>query len=205
VEIGAYLNTLRSSLDILASVLAIRYNICAPKDAYFPIPKSKAAFGAPASKSKSARFVAGLPPAERGYIIEQLKSYKGGNEDLWSLHQLDIMRKHRRLLTVIAGPEFFSVEGVGIHKYFTPPATGFMRADNAFEREVTAGIVAVLREWGRRAVVLGLMAKDAPPYGMKFGPYVAFDETAITGRKRVIRALHDFAALATTIIKRFDR
>jgi len=26
--------------------------------------------------------------------IEALKPYKGGNNDLWSLHQLDIMRKH---------------------------------------------------------------------------------------------------------------
>jgi hypothetical protein len=63
-----------------------------------------------------------------------------------------------------------------------------MRADNASERKV----------------LLGLMAKDAPPYGMKFAPYVAFDEDTITDRKRVVRALHDFAALATSIIKLFD-
>jgi hypothetical protein len=187
VEIGAYLNTLRSSLDILASALAVRYDICAPEDAYFPIARCEAAFVAPGSRS--AKFVAGLPPAERAYLIEELKPYKGGSEDLWSLHQLDIMRKHRRLLTVIAEPEFFSVEGVGVHQYFTPVATGFMRADNASER----------------TVVLGCMAKTAPPFTKKFGPYVAFDETAITSRKRVVRALYDFAALAITIIKRFDR
>ena len=98
------------------------------------------------------------------------------------------MRKHRRLLTVIAEPDFFSVEGPGIHRYFTPPSIGFRRADNASERKV----------------LLGLMAKDAPPYGMKFAPYVAFDEDTITDRKRVVRALHDFAALATSIIKLFD-
>jgi hypothetical protein len=186
VEIGAYLNTLRSSLDILASALAVRHDICAPEDAYFPFARSEASFGAPGSRS--AKFIAGLPPAERAHI-EALKPYMGGNEDLWSLHQLDILRKHRRLLTVIAEPDYFSVEGPGIHRYFTPVSTGFMRADNASERKV----------------VLGLMAKDAPPYGMNFAPYVAFDETAITGRKRVVQALNDFAALATTIIKRFDR
>jgi hypothetical protein len=49
------------------------------------------------------------------------------------------------------------------------------------------------------------MAKDAPSFGIKFAGYVAFDETAITSRKRVFKALNDFAALATTIIKRFDR
>ena len=185
VEIGAYLNTMRSSLDILASALAVRHAICEPEDAYFPIAKSEAAFRA--KGSRPAKFIAGLPPTERARI-EALKPYMGGNDDLWSLHQLDIMRKHRRLLTVIAEPDFFSVEGPGIHDYFTSVATGFMRADNASERKV----------------VLGLMAKDAPPYGMKFAPYVAFDENAITGRRRVVRALHDFAALATSIIKLFD-
>ena len=185
VEIGAYLNTIRSSLDILASSLAARYNICAPEHAFFPISKSEAAFRAP--DGKAAQFVSALPPIERSRL-EALKPYQGGNYDLWSLHRLDIMRKHRRLLTVIAEPDFFSVEGPAIHRYFTPVATGFMRADNASERKV----------------VLGLMAKDAPPYGMKFAPYVAFDEGALTCRKRVVQALHDFATLATSIVQLFD-
>ena len=148
VEIGAYLDTMRSSLDILASVLAGRYGVCAPENAYFPITRSEARFRA--KGSRSANFVAGLPPAERKRL-EALKPYHGGNDDLWSLHQLDMIRKHRRLLTVIAEPDFFSVEGTGVYQHFTPVATGFMRADNVSERKV----------------VLGLMAKDAPPYGMK--------------------------------------
>jgi hypothetical protein len=41
VEIGACLNTIRSSLDILAGTLAARYNICAPEDAFFPISKKR--------------------------------------------------------------------------------------------------------------------------------------------------------------------
>jgi hypothetical protein len=49
------------------------------------------------------------------------------------------------------------------------------------------------------------MAKDAPPYKQKFAWQVVFNETAITGRKRVVRTLNDFATLATSIIKRFDR
>ena len=185
VEIGAYLNTIRSSLDILASSLAARYRICAAEDAYFPISKSEAAFRDP--RGRAAQFVTGLPSAEQA-SLDALKPYQGGNADLWSLHRLDIMRKHRRLLTVVSEPDFFSVEGPGIHRYFTPPATGFMRADNA-------------SEW---KVLLGLMAKDAPPYGMKFAPYIAFYEDAITDRKRVVRVLRDFTALAASIIKLFD-
>jgi hypothetical protein len=185
VEIGAYLNVIRSSLDILASVLAGRYGICAPKDAYFPITESEAVFLTPGSRR--ARFVAGLPSAERSRL-EALKPYRGGNDDLWSLHQLDIMRKHRRLVTVIAEPDLFAVQGIGVHQHFHPVATGFMRADNVSEREV----------------VLGMMAKEAPPYGINFAPYVGFDESTITGRKHVVVALRDFARLAISIIQLFD-
>lgn len=106
-------------VDILASTLAAKYNICAPEDAHFPISKSEAAFRAPGGKP--AQFVSALPPIERSRL-EALKPYQGGNADLWSLHRLDIMRKHRRLLTVVAEPDFFSVEGPGIHLYFTPAA-----------------------------------------------------------------------------------
>lgn len=184
VEIGAYLNTIRSSLDLLTTTLFIRYDIGNPEDAYFPIARTRGAF---VGSRRASQFLDGLPPADRARI-EALEPYGGGNDDLWSLHQLDIMRKHRRLLTMIAEPEFFSVEGVGIHQHFAPVATGFMRADNVSERKV----------------VLGLMAKNAPPYGMRFSPYVAFDESAITGRKRVVRALHEFAELARSIIRLFD-
>jgi hypothetical protein len=185
VEIGAYLNTIRSSLDILAASLAARYCICDPEDAYFPISKSEAAFRAPSGRA--AMFVSGLPALERSRL-EALKPYQDGNADLWSLHRLDIMRKHRRLLTVIAGPEFFSVQGPGVLRDFTPLATGFMRADNVSERKVA----------------LGLIVKDPQPYETKFSPFITFDESAITDRKRVIRALQDFATLATSIIKLFD-
>ena len=36
VEAGAYINAIRSSLDILASTLAVRYSVPKPENAYFP-------------------------------------------------------------------------------------------------------------------------------------------------------------------------
>jgi hypothetical protein len=185
VEVGAHPNAIRSSLDILASVLAARNGICKPEDAAFPISKSEAEFRR--HGSRAAHFLAGLPTAERSRL-EPLKPYQGGNDDLWSLHQLDNMQKHRRLLIVTPEPELFSVQGSGVHQHFTPTAIGFMRADNVSERKV----------------VLGLMAKDAPPYGMNFAPHLLFDESAITRRRRVVGTLREFAQLATLVIKLFD-
>src|SRR5205807_7666926 len=98
----AYINTLRSSLDILATSLAARSGVCKPEDAYFPVARSETAFNA--GNYKGSKFVKGLPGAERA-IIEALKPYKGGNEPLYALHQLDIMRKHRRLIEVDLIPQ----------------------------------------------------------------------------------------------------
>jgi hypothetical protein len=94
VEAGAYINVIRSSLDILATSLAHRYRIPRPEDAYFPVASSVTAWSA--GNYKGAKFVKALPTPERS-IIETLKPYQGGNDTLWSLHHLDITRKQKRL------------------------------------------------------------------------------------------------------------
>lgn len=61
----------------------------------------------PIWKSKSA-YKAGRPGDAKGIseealdLLYALKPYKGGNDALWRLHQLDIVDKHRLLLTVAA-------------------------------------------------------------------------------------------------------
>jgi hypothetical protein len=183
VEIGAYLGATRASLDILATTLAIRYRVGKPDDANFPVANSDTAFAV--GKYKGAKFVKGLPATQRA-LIEGLKPYKGGNEPLWSLHHLDIMRKHRRLLAIVVDPYIFGVIGAGAHK-FTPP-TGFVRADNA----------------GQKKVVLGSIAKDAPEYETQFIPYVALDEAALVERRSLDRSFGVFTSVANYIIRLFD-
>jgi hypothetical protein len=80
-------NAIRSSLDILASGLARRYNIPRPEKAYFPVVGSETSFTA-AKHYRGSHFVKGLPYPERGFI-EALKPYKGGNKTLWGLHRAE--------------------------------------------------------------------------------------------------------------------
>ena len=105
VEFGVYLNAIWSSLDILATSLAQRHGVPRPDSASFPIAKSEAVFLA-GKDFKGAELIKGLPASERA-LIEGLKPYKGGNDLLWSLHNLDIVRKHRRLLTIEVTPSQF--------------------------------------------------------------------------------------------------
>jgi hypothetical protein len=101
VEAGAYINAIRSSLDILAIALADRNGITNIKNIQFPIAKSESDFIA--GKYNGANFVNRLPGPER-QKIESLKPYQGGNPLLWQLHYLDIVRKHRRLVEIQTRP-----------------------------------------------------------------------------------------------------
>ena len=182
IEVGSHINTIRSSLDILATSLAHRYGIAKPDEAYFPVAKSEDDFLG--GNFKGAKFVKALPTAERT-IIETLKPYRGGNAPLWVLHQLDIVRKHRKLLAVATTPARFSITGWGLSDNFTPVASGFMIIED-------------------QETVLGLLRKGAPDYNMKFSAFVAINETDLSIHKPVVAALNDFARLADSIIQLFD-
>jgi hypothetical protein len=189
VEAGVYINTIRSSLDILASTLADRHCKALIDDAYFPIIASETIFRSDFASGKGfkgAKFVQALPAKERA-IIESLKPYKGGNGLLWPLHQLDIVRKHVRLLTVEIQPRQFTVSGWGndSRKYFIPIAIGWMRS-------------------GHDETVIGLVPKNATQKPqINLAMQVSLDETTYLPHREVIGALYDFAKLTRAVIRNF--
>jgi hypothetical protein len=156
VEAGACLNAIRSSLDILASALATRTGKCRPKDAYFPVAESAAQFASLAGY-KGSKFVEALPATERA-ILESLQPYRGGNDTLGALHDMDIIRKHRRLIEVAINPGRLTIIGPGrLRDDFQPLRTGgFLRANEK--------------------TILGLLRKGAPNYKIEFVSYVAVSE-----------------------------
>jgi len=183
VEMGAYINTIRSGLDILATSLAHRYKIPRPDSAYFPVARSEDAFRR--GDYKGHDFVKGLPDLQRRFI-EALKPYDGGNKALWALHQLDIIRKHRRLVGVEMRPLRLSMAGrESLPPDFIPvhTATGWLRVNEK--------------------TVLGLIRKGAD-HEMKFIPHIAINEAGFVERKPIIATLYLFANLVTNIIKIFD-
>jgi hypothetical protein len=128
VEAGIYINAIRSSLDILASTLANRYCQLLADDAYFPIAPSKAIFLS-GKGYKGDKFIRALPAKERE-IIEALNPYRGqdGNNILCAIHDLDIVRKHQRLLAAEVSPRTFIVSGWGkTTEAFTPVSSGWVR------------------------------------------------------------------------------
>jgi hypothetical protein len=185
VEAGAYINAIQSSLDILATALAYRYHMPRPDKVYFPIVDSAVEFAS--GKYKGVQFVDGLPAPERA-IVESLKPYRGsnGNSRLIILHDLDIERKHRRLLTFHPTPRKLGIAKRYITSgMFIFNSPGFIRTANKTE--------------------IGKLAKGAPTPKVELHAYVAFDEALFPKGQRIIAALDDFASLASSIIKMFDK
>jgi hypothetical protein len=126
VEAGAYINAIRSSLDILAMALVRRYSLVIPEDKVsFPFFSTEEAF----RKQNGGPHLQKLPAEDRK-IIETLKPYAEGNPILWSLHYLDIVRKHRRLLDVRIEPIHLSLTGSLKSDDFVPLATGTIQVND---------------------------------------------------------------------------
>jgi hypothetical protein len=181
-EVGAYINSIRSSLDILASTLVRRHNIPTLEHrVYFPIAESKEKF----EKSKDAQtFVTGLPVLGQR-LFKDLKPYKGGNDMLWMLHHLDNVRKHRRFLNVKLNPIHMWMTGSLAEGDFTP-----LGGD---------GSIQVNEE-----TVLGMIRKGVARPAIHTTFYVGIDEPGIIARKPVTAALVQMAQQASFIINFFD-
>ena len=184
VEAGAYINAIRSSLDILATSLAYRYRIPKPEDHYFPVAPSKTIFES-LRGYKGSEFVQGLPQSER-VKIESLKPYEGGNKALWALHRFDIVRKHRRLISPAI-----------LLNLVTVKAWGFQPTD----------VFTMVSRWVpiHGEAVLGHLKKDrVDDPEIEIAPYVAIDEAGPFQRKGVIETIREFAGCANSIIKWFE-
>jgi hypothetical protein len=95
---GDVIHNLRSALDHLANQLAL---VGCPtltdkelRQIEFPIAETLKKY-----EDDKARKVKGMRP-EAVKAIDDLKLYKGGNDPLWRLHELDNIDKHRTLFTV---------------------------------------------------------------------------------------------------------
>jgi hypothetical protein len=90
--VGDVIHNLRSALDHLAWGLVEANGSKPTKSTGFPIYESRAKY-----KAESLAKVKGMSKSAVD-AIDVLKPYKRGNSDLWLLHNLDIIDKHRLLL-----------------------------------------------------------------------------------------------------------
>ena len=182
VEVGAYINTIRSSLDILAMALVRRYGLDIKEDqVYFPIFRSGSSFND--KNSPGRKFIDALPELDRR-LIESLKPYKGGNQGLWTLHHLDILRKHRRLLSVELHPISITLPGTLKEGDFEPLAVEAVRVNEE--------------------TIIGMLRKGVNPTLVRSKFYVRINEEGDLPRRPISATLVYLMDMAAGIIALFD-
>ena len=95
--LGDFVHLARTTLDHLVYQLLLLAN---PNPTEEEASRIEFPFYDPAKKSESKAFspIKSLRP-EFIEAVRRTKAYKGGNGPLWALHRLDIIDKHRRILT----------------------------------------------------------------------------------------------------------
>jgi hypothetical protein len=97
VEVGLIINSIRTALDLLAASLARRNGYNPTADTHFPIFCLRTMYDHPLTGIESKKW---LSKRER-VTIKALRPYGGGDDAIWPLHQLDIRRKHYRLVEAV--------------------------------------------------------------------------------------------------------
>lgn len=108
---GDIMHNLRCSLDLLASDL-VRLNGHSPDNVYFPFAGSESDFDQMIKRRHMDR---ASPPVVD--LLKQLKPYKGGDNALRAIHDLDIMDKHQSLLLTVI--EFHTGRQSMMYEHFT--------------------------------------------------------------------------------------
>jgi hypothetical protein len=90
--VGDAIHNLRSALDLMASELA-RINGRSDKSVYFPFSDSADTFDEAIKKKNFHR--TGQDSVD---LLREFSPYRGGNEDLRAIHDLDISDKHTALI-----------------------------------------------------------------------------------------------------------
>ncbi len=94
--IGDIVHNLRSALDVLVCELVLADKGQIRRQSGFPIDRSEKKF----VKSAHEKLKGLNPKASR--LVHRLKPFRGGNNCLWQLHELDIVDKHRAIVPVVA-------------------------------------------------------------------------------------------------------
>jgi len=195
---GEVLQSLRSALDHLAyQLVLVGTGQAGPFHyVYFPICDSAEEY-----ESKKLRQIKGMRQ-NAIEAIDAVKPYKGGNDTLWRLHKLNIVDKHRLLVTV--GSQMRSVD-LGAHMAsLMKKSTGIeFPAISAFFRAAPTDPLAPFEPL-KAGEELFIDGPDAEPNEhMQFRFEVSLSEPGVLQGEPIIEALHQMVDLVDHLIPTF--
>lgn len=108
-HVGAIINSFRTALDLTSASVAARNGRSPSRDTHFPFFACFQDFIDPLRGVVRKHWFS----QREIEILTNLRPYRGGDDLLCSLHHLDIVRKHERLLSLSADPSRLMVIGTG--------------------------------------------------------------------------------------------
>lgn len=186
VQAGMMINALRSALDQVAASLARRNGIIPNRDTHFPIFQTAAGAADLKRGLDSKKCKHWLSDRERA-IIKSLAPYEGGDEVLWPLNELDVLRKHERLVS--AGPNLHGITMMG-------------------SAQIRVGGQRILRRLNEKTVLYRLARDDffsASPGNTLLACEVVFNEPRIGLKdEEAVALIRKFVSRVSEIIAMFD-
>ncbi|SRR5713101_3613824 len=173
--LGDAVHNLRSALDYLACELVRSANVT-PDHVYFPISN-----GVEQYKASSGGKTQGIPKAAKDEI-DKMRPYRGGNNGLWALHELDIIDKHRLLPTVSRTIGHWSVE-------LSTTATSY-----------TFALSPILEEGH---IIGSIPGNHEPDKRMSVTADISFGEPDVIKGRPMIETLTQLANLVEAIVSHF--
>jgi hypothetical protein len=180
--LGDALHNLRTALDHTACEL-VRANGGVPNEhTYFPICD-------PAQKLTPAIFngkVKGMLSAAQ-VLIRDVQADRTGDRTLWHLHKLDIIDKHRLLLTASVGMKGWGVEEMTAHGYW-------------FERGMTFSLME-----GQEIVNIPTSTYNRQKNeDFKLKLEITFGETEVLEGEPILPAVKQMADLIEALVSKFE-
>jgi hypothetical protein len=200
--LGDTIHNLRSSLDHLAYQLVCVGTGKSPSShVYFPIADDHAKY-----IEQSRRQLKGVTPAALG-TIDALKPYRGGNDELWRLHKLNNIDKHRVLIT--SGSAFRSVNlGAHLSRKMQGPIASSPLAERLANRPT---VDAYFRPADRlfplkQGDELLIDSPDAEVNDrLEFRFELAFGEQGVAFGEPIVETLTSFVAIVDGILAKFEQ
>lgn len=129
---GDCIHNVHSALDLLVNALVLHNNGTPTKDTKFPISSAQQFTQSDISKCLKGASSKAIT------LVQSLNPYKGANNPLWRIHDLDIVDKHRLLLVVAASRT--SVRMIpntnAIFAKILPPGTPLPKFDNPISLDI---------------------------------------------------------------------
>lgn len=184
--VGAIINSLRSSLDLLAVALASRNGEKTNRWRHFPIFECLHDMIDPTIGIDGPERKKWLSQRERS-AIKSLNPYRGGDWAIWPLHQLDIIRKHERLIAA------------------KPNVAGYLMLGNRFARNL---VIPEARRLENKTILCRLNPGEiltATQGNTLLSVGITFNEASLGFiDQEVVSTLRQIAGRIAEIIKLFD-